>query len=67
VSYVRVEIDSAAYWFGDYGGGECGHQDTIAYPATENATASIASNPYPALFPLCAHPPDVGWTGPSFG
>jgi hypothetical protein len=49
VSYVRVEIDSAAYWFGDHAGRECGHRDTIAYPATENATASIASNPYAAF------------------
>jgi hypothetical protein len=44
-SYLRVGIDSAACRFSDRVGPACGHRDTIAYPATQNATGSIASIP----------------------
>jgi hypothetical protein len=44
-SYLRVGIDSAACWFGERAGVTGGRRDTIAYPATQNVTGSIASIP----------------------
>ena len=45
-SYLRVGTDSAACRFGDRAGPACGHRDTIAYPATQNVTGSVATIPW---------------------
>jgi hypothetical protein len=51
---LRIEMASPACWFGERVGVTDGHRDTIAYPATQNATGTMASIPSAAFNIVCS-------------
>lgn len=62
---------SPAFWFGERAG-VTGHLDTIVYPATPNATGTIASIPSAAFnivrsFPCVSPARCVAYLGRRFG
>jgi hypothetical protein len=67
---LGIEIYSPACWFGERAGVTGDHRDTIAYPATPNATGTIASIPSAAFnivrsFPRVLTGTVCGLAGPS--